>query len=76
MNRTDLNTLVVCNKKLEFLDRVIKKAGEKMRMGAEFEICTDDRDIMQYIIEISTDLRTDILHYISEIKIDFNEVKI
>lgn len=73
MKRTELKEFADNEKKLEFIELVLKKAEIALRTGDTLEISTDDHVIKEYAITIAKAFKEDMLQYISAIRVDYTE---
>lgn len=76
MKRAELKEFADNEKKLEFIELVLKLAEIALRTGDTLEISTDDRVIKEYVVTIAKAFKEDMLQYISAIRVDYKGVKI
>lgn len=76
MKRTELKEFADNEKKLEFIELVLKKAEAALKTGDTLEISTDDHVLKEYVITIAKSFKEDMLQYISAIWVDYSGVKI
>lgn len=74
MKRTELKEFADCEKKLYFIETVLRQAEGSLRTGDTLEISVDDHAIKEYVVEIAKAFKQDILTYISAIKVDYTKV--
>ena len=74
MKRTELKEFADCEKKLYFIETVLRQAEGSLRTGDTLEISVDDNAIKEYVVEIAKAFKQDILTYISAIKVDYTKV--
>ena len=74
MKRTELKEFALNEKKLAFIEKTLNKAETALRTGDELEITTVDRDIIEYVVDITKALKVEMVGYISAIRVDYTKV--
>lgn len=74
MKRNELKEFALNEKKLAFIEKTLNKAETALRTGDELEITTVDRDIIEYVVDITKALKVEMVGYISAIKVDYTKV--
>lgn len=71
MQRKELKEFADCEKKLYFIESVLRQAEGALRTGDTLEITVDDHTIKEYVVEIAKTYKDDMLSYIRSIEVDY-----